>query len=379
MRREIAASMRAADFWRKLGAPPNDLQSLSPPWIGISELEHPPLYYAALAPPQRLVANQGVEAQLYLARLASVLLNLVVVGSAYGLVAEVFPRRHLLPVVVATFIAFLPAFTDLMSAVNNDTGAAAGVSLVLLLGARILRRGPSLRRIASILLLCALALPPRARPASSPSRCWRLLLGALCLRPGIVGAGRRNTATSCHSACRSDLGWACSSLVGRPAACCSQPPGDRCPVWAVSPGALGRRPAWRFAGNVRPPRTLFQELNVLDGVRLRGHTVTWGAWLKAPAGKGGTVALRLDDGAAPRWHEVQALEDWQFHAFTSTVGVDAPGVAFYVSLPKQDGAAGELLVDGVLLVDGRPDPLLCPSSKQPTQSRAGGGGSTSPT
>ncbi len=351
MRREIASSMQAAGFWKDQGAPSLDFWSETPPAIGFSELEHPPLYYALLALPQALAAHQGVELQLYLARFLSVLFYLVVVASAFGLVAEVFPRRQMLPVAVAAFIALLPPLADVMSAVNNDTGAAAAASVLLWASVRLIRRGPSLARVSVTLLMAGICIATK-RTAG---------VVAVAVLP-VVAVGYVPHAQ------RRWL-WAGLALLLPAALLAIFSWGGHAAYWqsqnqpaaanrVVTDAVLGRSVFVLSAEGQDHPRVLFQELITSEGQNLRGRTVTLGAWLKAAKGSAGTVTLMLDDGPTEHWHQVKATSDWQFQAFTVTVGVDAPSVAVYAILPKrQDGAdkvrAAEMVyLDGVVLVDG---------------------------
>jgi hypothetical protein len=345
MRQEIAASMQAAGFWRDLGTPAIPFWSGNPPEIGLSELQHPPLYYALQALPQLLVAHQDVETQLYLARLGSILLNLVVVASAYGVLNEILPQRRWLPFSIATFVAFLPPFTDLMSGVNNDAGAAAGVSLLLWAALRLVRRGPSPGRIASIFLLVGLCAATKST-AGAVAVAILITLGMAYL----VSSQRRW------------VGWVLPLLVlillaasftwGGHAAHWLSDLQPTVPNRVTDQAFLGRSAFALSSDGSRHPRRIFQELGLLDGQSLQGHTVTFGAWIKAPEGSEGTFVLSLDDGLSAKRYQAEATTDWQFHAFTTTVDIDAKGVAAYIFLPVGEDAAQQVYVDGLTLVDG---------------------------
>jgi hypothetical protein len=344
MRREIAASMQAVGFWGDLGAPANiDFGSETPPDLGVSELDHPPLYYALLALPQYLANQEGVEVQLYLARFGSVLLYLVVVAAAYGLVVELFPRRSMLPLAVAGFIALLPPLTDLMSAINNDAGAAAAVSLLLWASVRLLRRGPSLVRVGVVLLLAGVCA------ATKSTATLAAVIVLFILGVSHVPRSQRRWV------------WVGLTLLVPVALVAVFSWGGQAAYWLthdqpgatnrlVSDGPLGRSVFVLAAESEDYPRVLFQELPSLDGRNLRGRTVTFGAWLRAAEG-GRYVALNLDDGQANHWHRVEATTDWQFYAFTATIATEAPSVAAYVIVPQREDAAKNVQVDGVVLVD----------------------------
>ncbi len=345
MQREIASSMQAAGFWKDLGSPVLDFWSEEQPYIGISELEHPPLYYLLLAMPQLLVAHQEVETQLYLARLGSVLLYLVVVATAYGLVAEAFPRRPWLPATVATFIALLPPFTDLMSAVTNDAGAAAAVSALLWAGAQLVRKGPSLGRIGAVAILAAACFAIK-NTASTAAAAILLTLGVGYLPQTYRRWLWRGLALLIP------LAMAALGTWGRHAAHWYGTDQPAAPNRVATQAPLGGSALALSATGQEHPRVLFQEVSQSKAQALKGHTVTLGAWLRVPAGAGGIAVLSLDDGRTEAWHRVEVTSEWQFYAFTTTLSADAAGVAASIILPQRPTAAQTLQADGMVLVDG---------------------------
>jgi hypothetical protein len=66
----------------------------------------------------------------------------------------------------------------------------------------------------------------------------------------------------------------------------------------------------------------------------------------------------LDDGITLDWRRIEASSEWHFHAFTSTIAVDAPGVSLSAIVPHRD-AAREIYMDGLVLVAGEM-PLAVP-------------------
>ncbi len=350
MRQEIAASMRETGFWADPGSPAIDFLSTTPPDIGITELVHPPLYYGLMALLQPLAAYQEVGFQLYLARLGSILLGLVVVASAFSLAAEVFPRRRMLPVAVAAFIALLPPFVALMTSVNNDVGAAAAVSLLLWATVRMIRRGLVLWRIALVLLLAGACIATKSTASIVAVAVVLVLGGGFLLRNGLAPRQRRWFW----------LGLALLGLVflgaavtwGGQAASWEGREMPSAPNRLATDAPLGRSALVLSAGDERYPRMLFQELVPPAGQRLRGQTVTLGAWLRAAEGPAGPVVLGLADGSTFHWRQVQAESDWVFHVFTATMAADAPSVTVHVRLPASKDAAQVVLLDGLVLAVG---------------------------
>ena len=350
MRREIVASMRETGFWGESGAPPIDFWSEIPPDIGISELVHPPLYYMLLAGLQPLAVHQGVEVQLYLARLGSILLGLAVAASAFGLAAEVLPRRRMLPVAVVAFIAFLPPFLALMTSVNNDVGAAAVASLLLLVAVRMVHRGPSLWRGGLVLLLAGACVATKSTASIVAVAVLLALGGGYLFRRALTPRRRRWL-------------WLGLALLGLVFLVTAFSWGGQAAFWesrapATAPNrlaadtVLGRSALVLSAGDERYPRMLFQELVLADGQRLGGQTVTLGAWLRVAEGSGRQVLLGLADGSTFHWHYVDAGADWQFHAFATTLAPGAPTLTVHARLPEGKDAARVVLLDGFVLAEG---------------------------
>jgi 4-amino-4-deoxy-L-arabinose transferase-like glycosyltransferase len=345
MQREIAVSMRAAGFWRD-GEPSFDFESGRPINLGFTQLVHPPLYYVLLALFQPLATEQSVEVQLYLARLGSVALYLVTVVAAYGLLVEMFPWRRWLPLVVATFIALLPPFTDFMTGVNNDVGAVAAATLLLWASVRLIRRGPSLRRWGAVLVLAGACIVTKNTSAAVAvvvlatlavfhvPQSWRrwLWMGTVVL--GLVALPVILTWDR-HAA-----HW---YGVDQPAAA------NRAEVETP----LGRSALVLSTGDDGHPGIVIQELSASDGQALRGHTVTFGAWLRAAEGVGGSVILGIRERASDHRLKVEVTSDWQFQAFTATIGLDAPAVAVYALVPYIRDRVPEVHADGLVLVDGQ--------------------------
>jgi hypothetical protein len=353
IQREIAASSKAPGWWQGMAAPTHAFWSDGPINLGYSELVHPPLYYLFLALPQPLAAHQSVEAQLYLARLGSVLLSLLIVAAAYGLVTELLPGRRWLPLVVASFVAMLPTFTDLVSAVNNDVGAIAAATLLLWAAVRLLRRGPSLWRVGAVLVLTGLCVATK-NTSTLVALPVLLALGVAHIpKPGRRWLGM-GLCLLCLGALPLVFTWDrhAAHWIGydRPTAA------SRIEVR----GPLGRSALVLSPGHPSHPRILVQELSQSDGRELRGHTVTLGAWLKAAEGTGETVALTLWDGTTDHRHQIEVTTDWQFHAFTATIALDAPSVAVYITLPYSGAGAHEVYADGIVLLDGQMPTDLVP-------------------
>lgn len=109
-----------------------------------------PAYYILQAAVQVLLSPPTIEQQVWLARGVSVLLAVLVAWLAYLTVKRVFPDDALLALGTPLIIALIFAYTDLMSAVNNDVGAVAAFTLMILSVTVVIRSG---FRVQTVLLL----------------------------------------------------------------------------------------------------------------------------------------------------------------------------------------------------------------------------------
>jgi hypothetical protein len=154
LRRAIATSMIEAGFYSNRAAPltPPDLNSptLS---IGINERDHPPLYYALVALVTLPLRDASITAQLYAARLFSVVLAGLLFVASYLTLCRLAGDDRMLPYATLSILALHPAFADIMSAVNSDVLANLVAVLLLLAGSWFLRRPSVLRLVVGLPLL----------------------------------------------------------------------------------------------------------------------------------------------------------------------------------------------------------------------------------
>lgn len=140
MRRSVVESMIQNGFYDRIPDKP-DLQSESPPSIGVQQLDEQPLYYLLLSLPFNLAKSWDMSSQLVLGRLISTLLYLITILAAWGVTREITASQNPLRWVVPISISLLPGFTDIMTSVNNDAGAIAFFSLFFWGSTRFIRRG----------------------------------------------------------------------------------------------------------------------------------------------------------------------------------------------------------------------------------------------
>ncbi len=135
MRREVAASMDRFRFF-PVGLHP-DMTAPDPPALGQNQRVHPPLYYALVSLPLRLVAGLPVDQQLYTARALSLLLCALTITAAWRVATVVVPDEPLIQMVVPLMLLLTPSFADMMTAVNNDV-LVNFAAVALLLGCVLL-------------------------------------------------------------------------------------------------------------------------------------------------------------------------------------------------------------------------------------------------
>lgn len=92
---------------------------------------HPPLYYAVMAPLYKLSSGLPFVGQHYLLRLAAIPFGLITVYAAYRTTRALFPGDAFLTVTVPALVAFQPQISYEAAMVNNDIVAIALTSLII--------------------------------------------------------------------------------------------------------------------------------------------------------------------------------------------------------------------------------------------------------
>jgi len=158
MRREVAASMIEHGFFRGLDYQSNLLSIEEPIFIGISQTDDLPVYYFITSLPLRLLKYTDITFQLYVVRFTSLLFFLFTVWLGFQSTRLVFGNDHPLTWMVPVFLALLPAFTDLMTAANNDVAAIAFTSLFVFSSALILKQGFLIKNLILLTLSACICL-----------------------------------------------------------------------------------------------------------------------------------------------------------------------------------------------------------------------------
>ena len=156
LRKQIAESMFASGHGNLFNVTPQDLVD-DPINIGGSPVGRKPVYYWLASLPLRLIREQPVLTQLYVARLISFVLFLFGLWLAWLAMEELIPRGNPLQWMVPFSLALLPGYLDNMTSVHDDVIGAVVAILFLWLSVRIIKKGFSLLVFAGwivSLMLC---------------------------------------------------------------------------------------------------------------------------------------------------------------------------------------------------------------------------------
>ncbi len=342
MERDVISSMVEYDFYVDLGSPPPLLSDAGRIWLPMPQTHDPPLYYFLAAPAMYLVRHADTVTQLYAARLASLVLYLLTVWMAYRLVAELVPGGHPLRIAVPGMLALLPAFVDLMTAINNDVGAVAVFTFFLWGGVRWLVRGFSLGRLLWILGATAAAVLTKNTSAIAVPllgflgvviflrRRWSLRRLALFVG---VGAG----------ALVAVFGWGDAAYWYRDT---DQPLPLR---QRVEEAPLGEHALALEVRGDAPGRRVRHFLLSEQMTALRGQTVTLGAWIWASR----PITVRSPE-IAGRWKRVEVGTTPTFVANTVPIPQDARwvGVTLRPLVDRDLAEPAVVYYDGLTLALG---------------------------
>lgn len=130
---------------------------MTPPDIGVSELQHQPLYYLLVSGPLWAAQDFDITTQLYVARTVSLLLYLLTVWISCRVMAELVGPHHPLRWAVPLGLILLPTLADVGTAVNNDAAVLPAGALVVWAMIRCLQRGLGWRRVAALVVAAAVA------------------------------------------------------------------------------------------------------------------------------------------------------------------------------------------------------------------------------
>jgi hypothetical protein len=157
LRDRILSSMVETHFFNKIyGSPGND-PNFQPIWMFISQASDPPFYHLIAGIPIRLFPNAEVLTLMYLMRLISTGFLLISIWAAWGAAKELAPPGHFLRWAIPLFLALLPGFIDIMTAINNDAAAIAFSSIFFWFSLRLIRRRLNLFDLFVLIIITVLA------------------------------------------------------------------------------------------------------------------------------------------------------------------------------------------------------------------------------
>ena len=363
MRREVSISMWEHGFFEGMDVTVDPNSPDPPIWIGYSQIEDQPLYYMLVATPLRLMRSRDVTAQMYAGRLVSLSLYLLTIFAVWGFAREIAspgsPLRWVLP---ATAI-FLPAFTDLMTAVNNDAAAVAFFSLFLWGSVRTVKREISLVNFLWVVGTAALCYYTKSTVYIA------LLLAPVVLLFGILRGMQRWLAWTLVGiggliAIASVVSWGGAAYWYRST---DQESSIRA---SGSKSVLGDHALYIQTKAEMSPRwylPILQPFPPESVKQLAGRQATLGAWMWSSEPVQ-TMAPVLNDGKNSFRQLVMLTDDPAFYAFTVSLSEDI--WRLWLTLEPTFDPSGEnisIYYDGIVLAEG-----LRPVDQPPQFSDIGG-------
>lgn len=147
----------------------------------------PPLYYTLMAPVYLLIRPQGMLATVMALRLATLVLSLAAVPLTALLARELFPDRRLAWIAAPALLVTLQAVNGYGAYITNDALTLPMGAAVLVVAARLWRRGPTLGQAALMGVLGGLAFLSRGSIAVLGPLVAAALLGAAVRHRAGVG------------------------------------------------------------------------------------------------------------------------------------------------------------------------------------------------
>ncbi|MEK7278972.1 MAG: hypothetical protein AAB427_16625 [Chloroflexota bacterium] len=291
-----------------------------------------------------LPLSVGESQRLLVARLVTLSLNGFIIGWAYLTIRELFPRQRPLALATAGLAAFIPSFSEMMSGVNVDAGAAFVGALIIYTLARIIRRGLTLARLTALVVEVGLGYTLKVTV-------WPLLLVVVFVFWLRLSGRFRLAAVGLVV-----LGGA-AALVGFK------------PInWRGTANWFYQRPH-DTTGLLLPPRVevlspvgqhslqggdfpIVQYLPERVVKELRGKDVTYGVWTRALEGAV-TVPTPFFGSDGQSTGELDLSTTWQFYARVVLVPPDAEHLGFWLGAPVLYD--GMVVAEGVFPIDQAPD------------------------
>jgi len=110
------------------------------------------IYYSLIAWCLKILALEHIRDEIYLVRGISLILGGIVVWLSFLITRELFPNRFLL-IGVPTLIMFIPQFSAMNGAINNDKLAEFLVALALLFMLKIFKHGMNIGYMTAFIMV----------------------------------------------------------------------------------------------------------------------------------------------------------------------------------------------------------------------------------
>jgi 4-amino-4-deoxy-L-arabinose transferase-like glycosyltransferase len=127
------------------------------------QAKNPPLYYAIMAIPYRLLVWLPLLKRLFMLRLFNAIFYLTSIVLTWLIAGELFGRVRWQQTLAAGAVALQPEMASMSAVINADNLLITLTTGVLLAALRVVRRGPSLRRILTASVLVAAAMLTQGR------------------------------------------------------------------------------------------------------------------------------------------------------------------------------------------------------------------------
>jgi hypothetical protein len=158
LRRQILESMLMHRFYELRGWDADLAHLHDPVNIGINQIGDPPVYYFLASIPLRFMRLQSIDAQMLACRFVSFLLFLLAVLVGWKFSGEIAREGNPIRWMIPLSMVLMPALVELMTAVSNDSAAVLVFSLFLYFSIKLIKYGPHLRTILTLVLLVVIGL-----------------------------------------------------------------------------------------------------------------------------------------------------------------------------------------------------------------------------
>jgi hypothetical protein len=157
--------------------------------------KNPPLYYAAMSIPYRMLVWLPLLKRLFLLRLFNALCFLATICLTWAIAGEVFGRVRWKQALAASVVALQPQLAFMSAVINADNLLIALTTATLLASLRLVRLGPSMGRVLAASALAAATVLTHGRGlVTLPVLAVALTVTAIKHRPAIRDALAQGTA-----------------------------------------------------------------------------------------------------------------------------------------------------------------------------------------